>query len=127
VRSKTPLWIALVVLAATSTVSAEIRSPSRIDSSTSPSGTRIWVTNPAGAVLSRYDVPIADGTSVWVNHGAGTAAARPEGVASTSYASGGSQYEKVVYVGTDGNLNIGTIVAGGPISWQSVPLRVGRR
>lgn len=110
--------VASILLVAHGAAFADLRVSSRIDTTRTATGARVWLTNSAGSVVSRYDVPISAGTTIWVTHGAGTASARAEGLASTYYVSG-SRYENVFYVGTDGKLNRGVVVDGGAITWTS--------
>jgi hypothetical protein len=89
---------------------------------------RNWVASggPTPVVLSRRDIVVADGTSTWTSHGAGTAPVQSEGLAAVWYAAGTDFHELIVYVGTDGNINRGEIVNGGPIGWTSIAPPTGK-
>src|SRR6266850_3866449 len=101
----------------------------RVDTTTPGGGTyRTWSSSAiSGSVLSRLDESQSVGTSHWINHGSGSAPAGSKGVAATWYVDASNNYyEWVVYVATDGQLNIGEVLNGGPISWTSVSSPSGR-
>ena len=77
-------------------------------------------------MLSRQDIGQSVGTSHWLDHGWGSAPAGTNGVAATGYTDGSNIYEWVVYVGTDGQLNFGMVLNGGPIGWTVVTPPSGR-
>jgi len=79
-----------------------------------------------GAIVSRTDTSQSVGTSHWTVHGWGSAPAGPNGVAATGYSDGTNYYEFAIYVGTDGNLDIGTVTNSGAISWTVIAPPFGR-
>jgi hypothetical protein len=99
----------------------------RVDVTYSGSGYRNWTTSrQTNHVLSRLDVSQGVGTSVWTDHGYGASLPSTQGVAATWYNDSGTYHEIVTYVGTDGRLNIGTIVNSAPIVWYSYDAPAGK-
>src|SRR5262245_29036151 len=99
--------------------------PGRIDATPGDTAFRTWLALDSGSVVSRQDRALADGTSSWIYHGAGSSTVKSEGVAAAGYMDGADRYEHVVYVGTDGQVNLGTVINGGPISWVAFSAPAG--